>query len=281
MSEAILTFWGVRGSIASPERHTLTYGGNTSCISIEYHDYFFIFDGGTGIRNLGKYLMSRKDLKKINGNIFLTHLHWDHIQGLPFFIPAFLKENQFSIYAEKKGPHTVDELIKEQLQAPFFPVDYDHLYHAHIDFNEIKADKLVELEENVTILPIRLTHPNTAVGYLLNIGKCKIAYITDHEMKVNSIDKHLLEKIQDIDVLIHDSQYSREEILNGKKGWGHSAWEDVLELGIAANVTSIFLTHHDPDRTDDELNERRFLAQRKFQNTFIARERMKIPLQVK
>lgn len=281
MSEATLTFWGVRGSIATPERHTLTYGGNTSCISIEYHNYFFIFDAGTGIRNLGKYLMGRKDLDKINGNIFLTHLHWDHIQGLPFFIPAFLKQNQFSIFAEHKGPHSVDELIKEQLQAPFFPVDYEHLYQADIKFNEIQLNQTIELEEHVSVKPIRLTHPNAAVGYLLTIGECKIAYITDHEMKVNTIDKHMVEYIKDINVLIHDSQYSREEIINEKKGWGHSAWEDVIDLGIAANVDTIFLTHHDPDRTDEELNERRYLAQKKFKNTFIARERMKIPLAVK
>jgi len=280
-SDCFLTFWGVRGSIPSPGVNTIGFGGNTPCVSIEcscHQDNIIIFDAGSGIRSLGKHLMQRKDPHTINGSIFLTHTHWDHIQGLPFFIPAFLKENQFSIYGEGKPNYSLPKLIKEQIQAPFFPVDINTLFQAKLDFNEISEDEAIELEKNIRVTPFRLVHPNAALGYLLQISGHSIAYVTDHEHEMYHPSPAILDTVAGVDVLIHDAQYSREELVNGKQGWGHSAWEDVVELAANAQVKQLFLFHHDPDATDAQLNERQFQAQQIFPNTFVAREGMKIPL---
>lgn len=190
-TEGILTFWGVRGSIPAPGIDTIIFGGNTSCVSVEYEDYIFIFDAGSGIRELGQHLMERDD---------------------------------------------------------------------------------------ITVTPFRLTHPNAALGYLLQIQEVRIAYVSDHEHEPGKISQNVFEMVQGVEVLIHDAQYSREELASGKRNWGHSAWEDVVDLALESQVKHLFLFHHDPDATDEQLNERQFLAQQLFPNTTVAREGLRIPL---
>ncbi|MFC1669655.1 MBL fold metallo-hydrolase [Spirochaetota bacterium] len=277
-SESILTFWGCRGSIASPGVHTIVYGGNTSCVSVEHENYMLIFDAGTGLRKLGQALIGRDDLATIKGSLFLTHTHWDHIQGLPFFYPVFLKENRFTIYGERKKEHSLEYVLAEQMQEPFFPLEMDDVFQADLDFHEIKVDQKMKIREDIHITPFRLNHPNASVGYLLQIDNIRLAYVTDHEHKVRQLTTNILEMVQGVDVLIHDAQYSRKEIENGKKGWGHSAWEDVIDLAIKAKVGQLFLYHHDPEITDEQLNERQLLAQQSFRQANIAREGLKIPL---
>ena len=127
-SEGILAFWGVRGSIPSPGIHTITFGGNTSCVSVEYEGYIFIFDAGSGIRKLGQHLVKREDINVIKGSIFLSHMHWDHLQGLPFFTPAFSEENQFTVYGEGRHKLSLPKILEDQMQVPYFPVDMDTLF---------------------------------------------------------------------------------------------------------------------------------------------------------
>lgn len=277
-AEGILTFWGCRGSIPAPGGHTVVFGGNTSCVSVEYEDYVCIFDAGSGIRNLGNYLVERPDIHMIKGSLFLSHTHWDHIQGLPFFKPAFSQENQFTIYGEGKHKFSLSEQVEDQMQEPFFPVDMDTLFQARIKFQEISPAQNVIIGNEIVVMPFRLTHPNAALGYLLHIEDFRLVYVTDHEHDGGKLSSHVLEMVRGSDILIHDAQYSRKDLENGRKGWGHSAWEDVVELGQEAQVGQLFLFHHDPDMTDEQLNKRQYLAQQIFPWTLVAREGLKVPL---
>jgi phosphoribosyl 1,2-cyclic phosphodiesterase len=272
-----LTFWGVRGSIPAPGLHTITFGGNTSCVSVEYREHVIIFDAGTGLRQLGLALLAREK-PPITGSLFLTHTHWDHIQGLPFFTPAFTPENHFVIYGEARPRYALDELMADQIQQPFFPVEMHDLFRAQIDFRELASGDTVELYPQIRVTAFRLTHPNAALGYVLQLAETRVAYVTDHEHALEQLSPTVLEAVRGVDVLIHDAQYSRDELRQGKQGWGHSAWEDVVHLAQAAQVHQLFLFHHDPAATDEHLNERQFLAQQLFPQTFVAREGLKIPL---
>lgn len=274
----IITFWGVRGSIASPGVHTAVFGGNTSCVSVEDQDRLLIFDGGTGIRKLGQHLEQRGNLHTIKGHIFLSHMHWDHIQGLPFFSPAFAGKNRFTIYGEGKYKMPLPHILKRQMQRPYFPVDMETTFRADINFQEVAAKQVVTVSSGITVTPFRLTHPNGALGYVLQLGDVRIAYVTDHEHKAGQLSPNVVEMTPQVDALIHDAQYTRSQVATTKKGWGHSGWEDVLDLAVQSQVKRLFLFHHDPDTTDAELNERQLLAQQTFPNTIVAREGLKIPL---
>jgi phosphoribosyl 1,2-cyclic phosphodiesterase len=274
----VITFWGVRGSIASPGVHTAVFGGNTSCVSIEDQDRLLIFDGGTGIRKLGQHLEQRDDLHTIKGHIFLSHMHWDHIQGLPFFSPAFDEDNRFTVYGEGKYKMTLPQILKRQMQRPYFPVEMETTFQADIHFQEVEVKRAVAVPADITVTPFRLTHPNGALGYVVQLGDVRIAYVTDHEHKAGQLSPNVVEMTAQVDALIHDAQYSREQVATTKKGWGHSGWEDVLELAVQSKVKRLFLFHHDPDTTDAELNERQFIAQQTFPNTTVAREGLKVPL---
>jgi phosphoribosyl 1,2-cyclic phosphodiesterase len=273
-----LTFWGVRGSIPAPGLHTVTFGGNTSCVSVEYRDHVVIFDAGSGLRRLGLYLAARGGAPPITGSLFLTHTHWDHIQGLPFFTPAFTPENQFMIYGEARRRYPLVELMEDQIQHPFFPVEMHDLFRAQINFCELNSGDTIELHPQLRVTAFRLTHPNAALGYVLQLEKLRIAYVTDHEHPLEQLSPAVRQAVAGVDLLIHDAQYSRDEIRRGKQGWGHSAWEDVVQLALEAQVKQLFLFHHDPEATDEHLNERQFLAQQIFPQTFVAREGLKIPL---
>jgi phosphoribosyl 1,2-cyclic phosphodiesterase len=276
-ADGTLTFWGVRGSIPSPGLHTITFGGNTSCVSVEYHEHVIIFDAGSGLRPLGLSLMARAT-PPITGSLFLTHTHWDHIQGLPFFTPAFTPQNQFAIYGEARPRYPLVELMEDQIQHPFFPIEMQDLFQAHIDFRELASGDTVEIHPQIQVTAFRLTHPNAALGYVLQLDALRVAYVTDHEHPLEHLSPAVQQAVTGVDLLIHDAQYSREEIRQGKQGWGHSAWEDVVQLAREAQVQQLFLFHHDPTATDEHLNERQFLAQQIFPQTFVAREGLKIPL---
>jgi len=238
-------------------------------------------DAGSGIRELGQYLMKRNGLKGIAGSIFLSHMHWDHIQGLPFFVPARAQENQFTIYGEGKYRLGLSQILAGQMEAPYFPVNMDAVFRAQVKFREVCARQRIEIQPDLFVTPFRLTHPNGALGYLLQIKGRRIAYVTDHEHSTGQLSPNVLEMALGVDLLIHDAQYSREELANGKRGWGHSAWEDVVELAREAQVEHLLLFHHDPEASDEVLNERQFLAQERFPHTIVAREGLKIPLHQK
>jgi phosphoribosyl 1,2-cyclic phosphodiesterase len=267
---ATLTFWGVRGSIPSCGPETVRYGGNTSCVSIEHGDCLVILDAGTGIRKLGAHLLRREPRGGFKGNILLTHEHWDHIQGLPFFGPAFSPENRFVIYGERKR-RPLAQIIGDQMQEPYFPIEME-AFEAEISFVEVGPGDALELGDEVWMTAHRLNHPNDALGYLLDVAGKRVAYVTDHEHAPGQLSPAVLQMAHGVDVLIHDAQYTRERLQRERRGWGHSAWEDVVELAIEARVRSLFLYHHDPDATDEELDQRLIEVRARLPRADIARE---------
>jgi phosphoribosyl 1,2-cyclic phosphodiesterase len=266
---ASLTFWGVRGSIASCGSDTVRHGGNTSCVSVEHEDSLIILDAGTGIRRLGADLV-RRGRVGIEGSILLSHEHWDHIQGLPFFGPAFAAGNRFVIYGERKG-RPLAEIIGAQMREPYFPVEME-AFQADIQFVEVGPGDEVQLGDDTRMTAFRLNHPGGAVGYVLDVAGKRLAYVTDHEHVPGQLSPTVLEMVRGVDILIHDAQYDRERLRTDRAGWGHSAWEDVVDLAIDARVQTLLLYHHDPDATDDALDDRLRQAQERFMGTVMAKE---------
>jgi len=176
------------------------------------------------------------------------------------------------IYGEARPRYSLLELMEGQIQHPFFPVEMKELFRAQIDFRELACGDTVEIHPEIRVTAFRLTHPNAAVGYVLQLAETRVAYVTDHEHALERLSPAVLEAVRGVDVLIHDAQYSRDELRQGKQGWGHSAWEDVVHLAQEAQVKQLFLFHHDPAATDEHLNERQFLAQQIFPQTFVVRE---------
>ena len=267
---ATLTFWGVRGSIPACGPEMIRHGGNTSCVSVEHGDCLVILDAGTGIRRLGNHLLSQGRPGGVECSILLSHEHWDHIQGLPFFAPAFSSGHRLTIYGEPKK-RALEEIIRSQMQAPYFPIALD-AFQASIRFVEIGPGQEIPLGEAVWATTHRLNHPNGALGYLLHVDGKRVAYVTDHEHERGRLSPGVVDMARGADILIHDSQYNRDLLASDRTGWGHSAWEDVVDLAIEAGVQTLFLFHHDPDATDAELEDRLARACERFPGTRSARE---------
>ena len=265
-----LQFWGVRGSIPVPGPHTVKVGGNTTCASLRLDDYILVFDAGTGIRQLGHYL-DDEERSRWKGSIFLTHYHWDHIQGLPFFGAAFREENRFSIYGEQKKGTLIQEILSEQMEPPYFPVQLDTL-EGIVTFSEVQPGMEIKIFPGSVLHTVRLTHPGGALGYRFDCPQGSLCFITDHEHPAEGLSESIVEFVRGTTVLIHDAQYTPEEKQGPKAGWGHSSWEEAALTARKANVEKLYLIHHDPDRSDQDLAVIIRDAQSVFPNTAIATE---------
>ena len=249
-----LTFWGTRGSIPSPGKDKAKYGGNTSCIELRLPDnQLIILDGGTGIRELGNSLITAK--KKLRAYILLTHYHWDHIQGLPFFAPAYRAHNNLTILGAKHPQFSLSKIFSSQMESIHFPVKASSL-SAHISFKELSAKN--NCIANTDLKFMRANHPGTTYSYSFGFDKCKLVYMTDNEIipHTGKAKSHItynrqafIDFIQGADVLIHDAQYSDSEY-RIKKGWGHSHWKETVTLAAESEVKHLILFHHDPDHND-------------------------------
>jgi len=249
-----VNFWGVRGSIASPGLHTVKYGGNTPCVEICVAGHRLIFDGGTGIRVLGQALLAQMPVK---GHIFFTHSHWDHIQGFPFFTPAFVPGNHFQIYgAIAPNGATIEQRLNDQMLHPNFPVPLQ-IMGAKLEFHSLKVGKPIDLGNDVIVESAMLNHPGEAVGYRVNWRGYSAAYVTDTEHFPDHMDENVLYLARNADVFIYDAAYTDEEYhseRSSKKGWGHSTWQEAVKLAKAANVKTLVIFHHDPLHDDDFLD---------------------------
>jgi phosphoribosyl 1,2-cyclic phosphodiesterase len=268
--EMELRFWGVRGSVASSGPGTIGVGGNTTCVSLQYNEQLFIFDAGTGIRRLGLFLGDGERSVR-RGNIFISHYHWDHIQGLPFFAPAFRDGNRFHIWAEPKEGVRLVETLAEQMQAPFFPVSIDTL-KGFVTFNEIGSGSSLQFDDGITVRTQEMNHPNGALGFRLDAPEGSLCIVTDHEHPAGSLDADVVDFAQGATVLIHDAQYHPEEKNGPNAGWGHSSWEEAALMAKEAGVKKLYLSHHDPSRSDAEVYEIQSMARRIFANTEVATE---------
>jgi phosphoribosyl 1,2-cyclic phosphodiesterase len=258
-----IRFWGTRGSIPSPGPRTVRYGGNTPCVEVRTAEgCLVILDAGTGIRELGRSLIARADGKPIEGDIFLTHAHWDHIQGLPFFAPIFQRGNQFTIWGSRSQVPAIDRAIRDQMSPSVFPVSFAEL-DATIAFREIGDLPLSGRGYELSALPVR--HPGGALGYRLLDGNGTggaLVYISDNELgpssqydSPNGWREELVQFARGASVLVHDSMYTVEEY-DHHRGWGHSTYRDVVDLALEAGVGRLVLFHHKPERTDDEVDQR-------------------------
>jgi len=251
-------FWGARGSIPVPGPRTVKYGGNTSCLEVELPSgKRIILDAGTGIRELGNAPEYKEDGLDIN--IFLTHYHWDHIQGLPFFRPAYLPNNTIKIMGIEHPDLHIKEIISTQMEPIYFPVSMTYL-KAEIEF-DVLWERSIELDDAL-IETIEAKHPGPTLSYKISCNGRSLVYMTDNELDRKLVDKkgtnrklldRVIDFVQGTDLLIHDAQYSDEEYPQ-KIGWGHSTWQDAAWLAIEAGVKRLALFHHDPERSDRQVD---------------------------
>jgi phosphoribosyl 1,2-cyclic phosphodiesterase len=275
-----IKFWGVRGSIPCPGLDTVRYGGNTSCIEMQVGKERLIFDGGTGLRILGESMLS--DMP-VQAHLFFTHSHWDHIQGFPFFIPAFVKGNLINIYAiPSPNGATIKQRLHDQMLHPNFPVPLQ-IMQADLQFYDLEAGETIQIND-VVIETARLNHPGEAVGYRVTWRGLSAAYITDTEHFPDRLDENVLHLAREADAVIIDTTYTDEEYYDvkvSKVGWGHSTWQEAIKIAEAAKIKQLILFHHDPSHNDDFLDRLADEVTAIFPNSILAREGLTIELNKK
>lgn len=293
-------FWGTRGSIPSPGRDTVRYGGNTPCLELRTPEgWLIVLDAGTGIRELGRSLMHSANGAPIRGDIFLTHAHWDHIQGLPFFAPIFHPGNQFTIWGSRAMESSIGRVVRDQMSPVVFPVTFEELA-ATIEFRELAEGHSTPGNYDVRVMPVQ--HPGGALAFRFASGatvtsrdpkrsngtaasttqrndrqngdphhgdhqhgdqqRAGLVYISDNELGdaapyalSASWRRDLVQFVHGARVLVHDAMFTAEEYRH-HHGWGHSTYEDAVELAIESGVETLVLFHHKPERTDDEVDRR-------------------------
>jgi phosphoribosyl 1,2-cyclic phosphodiesterase len=271
-TSARLKFWGVRGSIPVPGPDTLRYGGNTTCVEVRADDEIIVLDAGTGIRSLGAALENEFESRPIKISLLVTHMHWDHIQGFPFFLPSYNDKNLVRIYGYDGADAGLRDILIGQMAAPFFPVKLQDLP------GRLVIKKLDKYEFNIGKVRVRakvMNHPGVCVGYRLDTSAGSIAFLPDTEpfdaLKLHSSKSHLVSPeqtrkraeearaelvdfLRGCDILILDTQYTDEEY-KAHIGWGHGSLSASVALATDANVDKLFLFHHDPVHTDAMLDE--------------------------
>jgi phosphoribosyl 1,2-cyclic phosphodiesterase len=245
--------WGVRGSIPAPGGTTAKYGGNTPCVEVRCGDERLIFDLGTGARVLGEQNAGAQ----MNGHIFCTHYHYDHLQGLPFFGPIFDPRNRFTIMGPTRSGRTVKDVIVGQMQQPYFPVTAEMVFRAQLDYRPFAEGDQHQIGEAL-VTAVEVNHPGGNLSYRVDYRGKSVVFATDHEHGTDR-DDALAKFARDADVMIYDAMYSEDEYrgVGGapKIGWGHSTWQHAAKIADAANVKQLLLYHHDPSRTDEALDK--------------------------
>jgi phosphoribosyl 1,2-cyclic phosphodiesterase len=263
-------FWGVRGSIASPGSHTMRYGGNTTCIEVRGDDgTLVILDAGTGIFPLAQMLLRELPVK---ANIFITHTHWDHIQGLPFFTPLYIPGSTVRIHGayDLVSSRGIEQVMDVQMQYSFFPIREAEL-RAGVEYQTLNVGESVTVG-SLTVTPVMLNHPVTNFGYRIEGDGRSMFFTGDHEPWANiyapedeefgeyqqmvdnqqaDVDRH----IKGVDLLIADSSYTEAEYKAGKVGWGHGTYERHIAWARRLGVKRMLCTHHEPTRSDDQLEQ--------------------------
>ncbi|TFH02751.1 MAG: MBL fold metallo-hydrolase [Calditrichales bacterium] len=258
-----IKFWGVRGSIPTPGPSTSRYGGNTSCVELSYaEDKFFILDAGSGIREFGQYLMTLG--KPVSSHIFISHMHWDHIQGIPFFVPAYIPGNEFIFHGAQEADHSLEEILADQMNPVNFPIQLEQMA------SKFRFEPIFEGDyefEGIKVETLYLNHPGYALGYRFHVNGKSVVYISDNEpypvhpraavetddpgelLFIDDNNQRLINFIKDVDVLIHDAQYTPEEFKTKIK-WGHSPYDYTVKIALSAGVKTLVLFHHDPVHDD-------------------------------
>jgi phosphoribosyl 1,2-cyclic phosphodiesterase len=262
-------FWGVRGSIAVSGPDTVRYGGNTSCLEVRCGGRLLIFDGGTGIRYLGNRLMQAGG--PVDGDLFFTHMHFDHVCGIPFFRPFFVRGNSFRLWAGHLRPkRDLKTVLEEMMIEPLFPIS-PAIFAADLDYRDYSCGETLTPAPGVAVRTASLNHPNGACGYRIDYGGRSICYLTDTEHVADRLDANILGLIQGADIVIYDSMYTDEEYPS-RKGWGHSTWREGARLCDAAGAKTFVIFHHDPDHDDAFMDAIAAEAEQRRPGTVVARE---------
>jgi phosphoribosyl 1,2-cyclic phosphodiesterase/ActR/RegA family two-component response regulator len=251
-------FWGTRGSIPTPGPSTARYGGNTACVELRFGDTIVMLDCGTGAREMGLALMDEFAGRRMDLHGFIGHTHWDHIQGFPFFAPAYEPNARIKLYSLRGAEKSLQKVFTGQMDAAYFPVTLGDL-SAHLEFIEIGE----ELEVGgAKVTHAYLNHPGVAIGFRFEYHGRSVVYVSDHEnycrMSGNNehnrrLDRELSEFARGADLYIREAQYTEEEYRT-KRTWGHSVWSDALDCAHAAKVRKVALYHHDPMHDDEQLD---------------------------
>ena len=274
MSSSYLRFWGVRGSYTAPFQTHLGVGGNTSCVEIRVDDHILLCDAGTGIIPFGNEIVRQKQTAQLL--ILLTHYHWDHICGLPFFMPAFIPAWDISIFGPGQSVKDIEEYVSAQMRAPYFPVGTE-TWLAKINYLAPPADHKIK-HGPIAVSYQNVHHPGTTYGYRIYARDKTILYISDNEclyleksinaqyLDMNKEERELyddmkkeeydaeLDLLRGADILIHDAQYTAQDY-QAKRGWGHSCYIDTVNLAIDAEVGELYLFHHDPNHDDVQMEK--------------------------
>jgi phosphoribosyl 1,2-cyclic phosphodiesterase len=268
-----IKFWGVRGSCASAGADMAEVGGNTSCVEVRVGETTIILDAGTGLRSLGGELMRRGG--EVEAHILLSHFHWDHIQGFPFFTPAYVKGNRIEIYGpERAAGRDVRAALDTQMRPPHFPVGLDAM-RAGLGFYPVPAGAAFKIDQ-VTVEAAAANHPGGCLAYRLNANGRSVVYATDTE-HFDELDSNLVELARGCDVLICDAQYTGDEY-STKRGWGHSTPDEAVKLARAAGAGQLILFHHDPAHDDASIARMETAARALLPTTTAAREGLEIVL---
>jgi phosphoribosyl 1,2-cyclic phosphodiesterase len=272
-----IRFWGVRGSIAAPGPETAAVGGNTSSVEICCGPTRILLDAGTGLRQLGDELCRRRELR---AHLLLSHHHWDHIQGLPFFVPLYLPATELIVIGPAVERHSMHDVLSHQMTAPVFPVRLEEV-QSRLQTREIKSGEQFAIDD-AEVRAVKLNHPGGVLAYRIEWGGRSVVYATDTE-HYSCVDPALRTLAQGADVLIYDAQYTpaeyRGESGPSRVGWGHSTYEDGARVAHEAGIGQLILFHHDPRRDDQAVAEIEQLARACFPSAIAAREGMSIELE--
>jgi len=241
-------FWGVRGSTPTPQAENLRYGGNTSCVEVRVGDRIFIFDCGTGFRVLGHELEREFADRPFAAHVFVSHFHWDHIQGMPFFRPLYDRSDSQFIFHSSNRTRRLEQVMAEQMAAPYFPVDLAHM-KAKRRFYDIE-NGCMPMEDSIKIKTAFLNHPQGCLGFRLETKEGVLVYATDNEPGDALFDKSVRKLAEGADILIYDAQYLPEEYEARRRGWGHSHWREAVNVVMESGAKELILYHHDPDHSD-------------------------------
>jgi phosphoribosyl 1,2-cyclic phosphodiesterase len=243
-----IKFWGVRGSTPTPQPENMRYGGNTSCVEVRLGDRIYIFDCGTGFRVLGQALEREFGERPYQAHVFVSHFHWDHIQGMPFFRPLYDRPQSRFCFHSSRRTRSLEQVMAEQMAAPYFPVNLDHMKAAR-RFYDID-NGMIDMEDGIKIKTAYLNHPQGCLGFRLESKDGVLVYATDNEPGDRDFDKAVRRLADGADILIYDAQYLPEEYAARRRGWGHSHWREAVNIVMESGAKELILYHHDPEHTD-------------------------------
>ena len=270
-----IAFWGTRGTLPAPGPQFQIAGGNTNCTEITCGEHSIVIDAGTGIRQLGSSLITEKPNNKVH--LLLTHAHYDHVEGVPFFAPFFEDSRKLDVYCgELDNSSGTKHTVQNLMRRPYFPVGPE-VFTADVSYNDIKAGETFQLSDDITVRTAVLNHPGGATGYRIDYQGKSFACITDTEHVPDRPDEAILELIEGVDLFVYDCSLTDEE-LPEFQGYGHSTYEEGMRLCASANAGSLKAWHHMPFRTDSDLKKIEEEMQQNAPNCSIAREGERIVL---